>query len=258
MRARERSTQSFGELVRFICAYHVRQLRQVWASRLPEPRDDSDELCTDFDHSADSISANFCYLLSTTSAMPLPGKATATATSILDWFKPLRSEAVARLRTNSVGLVGLAILSNLLPVPSLWRAFDVVWQRRPVTAPYYYLCAVGAWNSLVLPSIFPDRSGRRTALARRVRAECAASFICAQVSPGTAASSPVSRDASKDTSLAALASVAPAGPHTYSACLVRFQSSFSRSFKRLPHSRALSGKRRSPHTSPPLSRLLPA
>ncbi len=88
--------------------------------------------------------------------MPLPGKATATATSILDWFKPLRSEAVARLRTNSVGLVGLAILSNLLPVPSLWRAFDVVWQRRPVTAPYYYLCAVGAWNSHVLPSIFSD------------------------------------------------------------------------------------------------------
>ncbi|RPD54247.1 hypothetical protein L226DRAFT_540030 [Lentinus tigrinus ALCF2SS1-7] len=77
--------------------------------------------------------------------MPVPAKSAApapTSTSILDWFKPLRSEAVARLRTNSIGLVGLAILSNLLPVPSLWRAFDVVWQRRPVTAPYYYLCAV--------------------------------------------------------------------------------------------------------------------
>ncbi|KAI0364995.1 hypothetical protein BV20DRAFT_973690 [Pilatotrama ljubarskyi] len=70
--------------------------------------------------------------------------ATASSTSsasVLDWFKPLRSEAIARLRTNVVGLVGAAVLSNLLPVPSVWRAFDVVWQRRPTSAPYYYLCA---------------------------------------------------------------------------------------------------------------------
>ena len=86
--------------------------------------------------------------------MSSQGKMEVTAlssTSVLDWFKPLRSEAIARLRTNSVGLVGLAILSNLLPVPSLWRAFDVVWQRRPVAAPYYYLCAVGAWHAVISP-----------------------------------------------------------------------------------------------------------
>ncbi|KAI0705599.1 hypothetical protein C8Q76DRAFT_566564, partial [Earliella scabrosa] len=61
---------------------------------------------------------------------------------VLDWFKPMRNEAIARLRTNSVGLVGLAILSNLLPLPSPWRAFDVVWHGRSTNAPHYYLCAV--------------------------------------------------------------------------------------------------------------------
>ncbi|CDO71520.1 hypothetical protein BN946_scf184910.g19 [Trametes cinnabarina] len=65
-----------------------------------------------------------------------------SSTSVLDWFKPIRSEAIARLRTNSVGLVGLVIFTNLLPVPSLWTAFDVIWHSKPTTAPYYYLCAV--------------------------------------------------------------------------------------------------------------------
>ena len=67
----------------------------------------------------------------------------APSGKLLDWFKPLRSEAVARLRTNSVGLVGLAILSHLLPVPSPWRAFDVVWGRNVGKGPYYYICAAG-------------------------------------------------------------------------------------------------------------------
>ncbi|KAI0753219.1 hypothetical protein C8Q80DRAFT_1074196, partial [Daedaleopsis nitida] len=61
---------------------------------------------------------------------------------IVDLLKPLRNEAIARLRVNSVGLVGLAILSNLVPVPSPWRAFNVVWHQRPTTGPYYYICAV--------------------------------------------------------------------------------------------------------------------
>ncbi|TBU41478.1 hypothetical protein BD309DRAFT_1002434 [Dichomitus squalens] len=60
---------------------------------------------------------------------------------LLDWFKPLRSEAIARLRTNSVGLAGLAILSHLLPVPSPWRAFHTVWGRNVGSGPYYYICA---------------------------------------------------------------------------------------------------------------------
>ncbi|EIW53651.1 uncharacterized protein TRAVEDRAFT_133127 [Trametes versicolor FP-101664 SS1] len=73
--------------------------------------------------------------------MAVSAASSSSSASLLDWFKPLRSEAIARLRTNTVGLVGLVILSNLLPVPSPWRAFDVVWQRRPTSAPYYYLCA---------------------------------------------------------------------------------------------------------------------
>ncbi|KAI0357873.1 hypothetical protein OH77DRAFT_1422008 [Trametes cingulata] len=73
--------------------------------------------------------------------MAIAAASSTSSTSVLDWFKPLRSEAIARLRTNVVGLVGFAVLSNLLPVPSFWRAFDVVWQRRQVSAPYYYLCA---------------------------------------------------------------------------------------------------------------------
>ncbi|KAI0634005.1 hypothetical protein C8Q77DRAFT_1109116 [Trametes polyzona] len=65
---------------------------------------------------------------------------TAPPSALLDWFKPLRSEAIARLRTNTVGLVGLGILSNLLPIPTLWRAFDVVWRQRYASASYYYFC----------------------------------------------------------------------------------------------------------------------
>ena len=70
------------------------------------------------------------------------GSSTATA-SLVDWFKPLRSEAIARLRMNAVGLVGLTIFTNLLPVPSPWKAVDVVWRQRPTSAPYYYLCLAG-------------------------------------------------------------------------------------------------------------------
>ena len=66
---------------------------------------------------------------------------------MLDWIKPTRGEAVARLRTNTVGLVGVTILCNLLPIPSPWRAFDVVWKRRPMGATYFYLCAAGMSSS---------------------------------------------------------------------------------------------------------------
>ncbi|KAH9937841.1 uncharacterized protein BXZ73DRAFT_89257 [Epithele typhae] len=63
------------------------------------------------------------------------------AKSVLDFFKPMRGEAIARLRTNSIGLVSLSILAHLLPVPTPWRAFDTVWKQRPASAPYYYTCA---------------------------------------------------------------------------------------------------------------------
>ncbi|KAH9847013.1 hypothetical protein C2E23DRAFT_850329 [Lenzites betulinus] len=66
--------------------------------------------------------------------------APSSSASPLDWLKPLRNEAIARLRTNTIGLVGISILSNLLPIPSPWRVFDVVWRQKPTSAPYYYLC----------------------------------------------------------------------------------------------------------------------
>ncbi|KAI0672498.1 hypothetical protein C8Q78DRAFT_971314 [Trametes maxima] len=82
--------------------------------------------------------------------MAITTDSSAPKTSVFDWFKPLRGEAVARLRTNTVGLVGFAVLSNLLPLPAVWRAFDVVWRQRPVSTPYYYICAA----ELALLSIF--------------------------------------------------------------------------------------------------------
>lgn len=106
-----------------------------------------------------------------TTKMSSKGKSAVSVTSsssILDWFKPLRNEAIARLRTNAVGLVGLTVVCNLLPVPSPWRAFDVVWRRRHGSGPYFYLCAFGAQY------FSAETGGRRQLLKCRT-----ASFWCA-------------------------------------------------------------------------------
>ena len=140
---------------------HVIQTRSSrrFLPRCSFPSSASDEPQRDLDDSCDAIErptpfysalAASCYssgLSRPVYLMSSRGRVAATAfsgTSVLDWFKPMRNEAIARLRTNSVGLVGLAILSNLLPLPSPWRAIDVVWHGRSTNAPHYYLCAVGA------------------------------------------------------------------------------------------------------------------
>jgi len=65
-----------------------------------------------------------------------------TATNILDWLKPSRGEALARLRTNGLGLLTLTIFTNLLPLPSPWVAIATVRKNTPVSTFYYGLCAL--------------------------------------------------------------------------------------------------------------------
>ncbi len=65
-------------------------------------------------------------------------------------FKPRHTEAIARMRTNGAGLVAAVISSTLLPLPSPWTAFRVVWSStsggisRNVGIVWYALCAAGA------------------------------------------------------------------------------------------------------------------
>lgn len=65
------------------------------------------------------------------------------ATNILDWLKPSRGEAIARLRTNSLGLLTIAILTHLLPLPSPWTAVATIRGHAPVNTLYYGFCALG-------------------------------------------------------------------------------------------------------------------
>jgi len=51
-----------------------------------------------------------------------------SSSSMLDRLKPRRSEAIARIRTNGLGLAAVAIMTNLLPVPGPWEATRQVWQ----------------------------------------------------------------------------------------------------------------------------------
>ncbi|KAI0732184.1 hypothetical protein C8Q72DRAFT_819528 [Fomitopsis betulina] len=64
------------------------------------------------------------------------------ATNILDWLKPSRGEAIARLRTNSLGLLTIAILTHLLPLPSPWTAVATIRGHAPVNTLYYGFCAL--------------------------------------------------------------------------------------------------------------------
>ncbi|KZT69237.1 hypothetical protein DAEQUDRAFT_765562 [Daedalea quercina L-15889] len=64
------------------------------------------------------------------------------ATNILDWLKPPRGEALARLRTNSLGLLTLTVLTNLLPLPPPWTAVSTIRKNAPVGTFYYAFCAV--------------------------------------------------------------------------------------------------------------------
>lgn len=52
--------------------------------------------------------------------------------AILNWLKPRRSEAVARIRSNGLGLLVLFVVTNLLPFPSLWTAISLVWGNKYV------------------------------------------------------------------------------------------------------------------------------
>ncbi|OBZ74195.1 hypothetical protein A0H81_06183 [Grifola frondosa] len=66
----------------------------------------------------------------------------STTPSVLDYLKLTPSEAATRLRTNALGLLALVVLTNLLPLPSLWSSFNVVRERRYANSLYYYLCTL--------------------------------------------------------------------------------------------------------------------
>ncbi|CCM00593.1 uncharacterized protein FIBRA_02629 [Fibroporia radiculosa] len=65
----------------------------------------------------------------------------ATST-ILDWLKPPRGEAIARLRTNVLGMFTLALLTHLLPLPSPWIAIAILRGKASSSSIYYNLCAL--------------------------------------------------------------------------------------------------------------------
>ena len=50
------------------------------------------------------------------------------SSSVLDNIKPQRAEALARIRTNGMGLLAVFITTNLLPLPGPWEAVWQVWQ----------------------------------------------------------------------------------------------------------------------------------
>ncbi|KAH8104117.1 hypothetical protein BXZ70DRAFT_685073 [Cristinia sonorae] len=61
--------------------------------------------------------------------------------SLMDWLKPRRSEAIARIRSNAFGLIALLISTLLSPLPNLWTAFRVVSTHADVGAFWWFLCA---------------------------------------------------------------------------------------------------------------------
>lgn len=61
--------------------------------------------------------------------------------SFIEWLKPPRTESLARLRTNSLGLFALTVLINLLPLPSFWTSISVVQGYTPANFLYWSLCA---------------------------------------------------------------------------------------------------------------------
>ncbi|KIK95492.1 hypothetical protein PAXRUDRAFT_378968 [Paxillus rubicundulus Ve08.2h10] len=52
--------------------------------------------------------------------------AASKAKHLSDFSKPYKNEAVLRLRNTTMSLLALILLTHLLPVPSLWTAFNVV------------------------------------------------------------------------------------------------------------------------------------
>lgn len=46
---------------------------------------------------------------------------------ITDWIKPQRGEALARLRSNGLGLIVVFIVTSLLPLPSPVAALSLIW-----------------------------------------------------------------------------------------------------------------------------------
>jgi len=65
-----------------------------------------------------------------------------TSQSLTSFLIPRRSEAVARLRSNGIGLITLTILTQLLPLPSPWDAFRVVSKGEDTTATWWGVCAI--------------------------------------------------------------------------------------------------------------------
>ena len=76
------------------------------------------------------------------------------SSKVLDWFKPHRSAAVARLRTNGLGLLVVLIVTTLLPLPSPFTALRLVLGSRYLDYDglggtwWRWLCFLGASHEI--------------------------------------------------------------------------------------------------------------
>ncbi|KAI0924469.1 hypothetical protein AcW2_005348 [Taiwanofungus camphoratus] len=86
----------------------------------------------------------------TNASIQSPSSTSPASSAVVDWLKPQRSEAVVRLRTNTIGFVTFTVLTNLLPFPSPWTAFAVLRERSEVNIFYYGLCAFEVFVLAVL------------------------------------------------------------------------------------------------------------
>ncbi|GBE86542.1 hypothetical protein BKA93DRAFT_817486 [Sparassis latifolia] len=78
--------------------------------------------------------------MSSQTSRTLSSSTVAASSSLFDSLKLPRSEALARLRTNTIGIFILTVLTTLLPLPSLWTALSIVRSHAPVSTLYYTLC----------------------------------------------------------------------------------------------------------------------
>ncbi|KAF8833502.1 hypothetical protein BDN67DRAFT_976567 [Paxillus ammoniavirescens] len=67
--------------------------------------------------------------------------AASKAKHLADFSKPYKNEAVLRLRNTTMSLLALILLTYLLPVPSLWTAFNVMRGGRSGVGAVWAVCA---------------------------------------------------------------------------------------------------------------------
>ena len=68
--------------------------------------------------------------------------ATPKVKQLTDFSKPHKNEALLRFRNSTLTIVTLVLLTYLLPIPSLWKALNIVCGEGVVDA-FWAVCAAG-------------------------------------------------------------------------------------------------------------------